>query len=343
MESFDFRARFRQSTAFAALLLLAGTVSADPPIITPPVTVPPYPVIDYTALWSELSQESVFYTTSSLAGFEDQIDDLALTGYRLDAFESWLVGANRHYAGIFKQSGGTRVLVTGLTAAAFETERLTQASANRLLLDVEVELVGGVRVYSGLFYTALMATQQVHDGLTAAQLEAEIVSSAPSYRLGLFDTWWESGELRSYSVFTSVALTQTAVIALPWDDFLDEAEILAAAGYRLIDIEITEVPQVEGGVDLFSGRFLVKGDARDWLSACLELTADLVANHWLFSSGYYFSSVDVDLEFIEEPTHEPMGMLDLEVGRDWMGGTIITPNLVKPIHDSGTPGPPRWP
>lgn len=346
MKTSEARAKIWQSTACVAVLLLSGAAAADLPLApppNPPAIPPPFAVIDFTALWSELSPPSVFYTASSLEAFEEQIGDFLGLAYNLDAFESWLVNGQRHYAGVFRQTGGDRELVTGLDAAAFETERLAQAALYRRLVDVEVELVEGVRVYSGLFQFSF-ANQQVHDGLTAAQLEAEIVSSQPTYRLALFDTWWENGELRSYSVFTSAPLAQTILIALPWDDFLDEAEDLADNGYRLIDIEITEVPSLEGGVDLFSGRFLVRGLTRDWLSACLESTVDLIDNDWLFGHGYNFTSVGFESDLpLGDPTHDLMGLLDLEVGRDWIGGTGSTPNLVKPIHDSGTPGPPRWP
>lgn len=339
MKLLDASARAPRAAALLASLLLALPAAADPPIIViPPSTSP---IIDFSGLWSEATPETQLYMADDLADLEDHAAALELLGWRLFAFESWLTQGGRRYAGVFHVGSGSRVLVTGLNAVDFEAERLAQVAASRFLIDVEVELVGGVRVYSGLFRTAFSTSEVVRDNYDAADLATEIATLS-TYRLLAFDTWWESGEMRSYAVFRPGSSIQETVLGLSWDDFWDEVEDFADLGYRLVDIEITEVPAADAR---FSGRFVVKTAVPDWLSVFFSQEINLTTNHTLFAEGYYVSSLNFDPEDdVVELPGEPLGMIDLEVNRNWVpvypsGGPV----QARPLHDSGTPGPPRWP
>lgn len=335
MEFLDLRKKTR-SAAFLAALLWAGAVAADYPLYVPPSLTP---VVDHTGLWSEATPPSQLYLATDLADLEDHAADIAAEGLRLEAFESWLEGGERRYAGVFRPGTGGRHLVTGMGATDFENARLAHNAASRYLIDVEVELVDDVRVYSGLFRTAFSTVEVVHQNSDAAAFAAE-VAALPAHRLLSFDTWWEDGELHSYAVFRAGSALQETVVGLAWEDFWDEAVDLGALGYRLVDIEITEVPQA---VDLVSGRFVVMAPERDWLAVCLPLAAYLEAHHSLFDHGYYASSINFDPdEGLSALPGAPLGLLDLEIGRDWVVAGP-GPNQLKPLHDSGTPGPPRWP
>lgn len=322
-----------------APLLLAAAAAAEPVLTGGPPAFPPRWETDFSALWSEAAPATTLYVADDLPDLIAHMAAAEAEGLRLAAFESWPQSGIRRYAGLFRPGTDHRFLFTGMDAAAFEARRLQQAAHGLRLLDLEVRLEDGVRRYSGLWSSrATSFAEQVRDGADPATFAAQAAALAPHYALAIFDTWREDGELRVYGVFRSGLSPVGVSVGLSWPEFGSELAERAFRGERLVDFDIAPFP--EAG-DLFSARWKTTAPAADWLGIYFRLDWLIEADGWL-GAGHEFSGIgESGGGFLPAPTADPKYLLDLEVGRDLVSGPI---NQAKPLHDSGTPGPPKtWP
>lgn len=316
-------------------LLPALPAVADPPGgLTPPPTW--FPLNVFSALWTESAPTSHIILADDLADFEDHIGSQETGGYNLAGFESWTDAGIRRYAGIFAASAPASELVTHLAALPFLAERQTRLLGGQRLVDIEVKLVSGTRTFSGLFATGT-GTEQVVIGADSATFLSQVSSLAPAMRLVAFDTWWEDDEMKVAGVFRGGAPVVRVALGLEWDDFYDFMESQNGLGYRLIDLEITSGP----GTVLYSGRWRQADDELDWLAVHYGNENWLPTNGMLFGAGHDFSAVGwIPPGIMPAPTVDAKNLLDLEFGVEWWLGT---PNHLGPVHNCGTPGPPRPP
>lgn len=334
--------------AIASALLMPGGAAADPPLITPPgPTHIVVPVHDFSALWNTDAPVTHLFKADDLADLQAEMSARSASGQRLAAFESWVAGGTRRYAGLFRVEYGNRYLFTGLDAEEFEDQRVAQFGHGRRLIDVEVQMVGGERVYSGLWANVLVADAEiVLDGLEAGEFHDEWNDLKDEYRLVAFETWWEDDELQVYGVLRPGAEPAGTVLMfeLPWVPFEVGFAIRDSNDLKLVDIDFASIPDED---DVFSGKWVPSATLytpRSWLGV-QYIESWLVPTNILFGAGYEFSAVHLLVMPLVDPTAGPMYMLDLEINTDLVTVKIgETPNQLKPLHDSGTPGPPKtWP
>jgi hypothetical protein len=258
------------------------------------------------------------------------------SGRQLDAFESWQTAGGRRYGGLFRNGAGNRWLYANLDAVAFAARRQQQFDLGRRLIDIEVQLVEGERRFSGLWAPGSGPELYFED--SAAAFEARWNGLAASYHLVAFDSWWSDalGEPRVFGVFAGGAEPEGAALAVgrSLDDFESLLGLNGIQGKRLVDFEATAL----GSDQYLSGRWVPAPPARNWLGVFYSNDV-LTVSDMLFKSGHEFSAWSISPNsYLPPPTASRMDLLDLEVTGYLVNGTIIHG---MPLHDAGTPGPPR--
>lgn len=324
-------------------LLVPGSVSADLPLTIPPSYVV-WTVHDFSALWNTEAPSTALFEAEDLADLEAEMAALGHGTKRLAAFESWVENGTRRYSGLFRAGDGQRYLFTGMNAAGFEDQREAQYDLGRRLIDVEVQMIGADRVYSGLWaQVAVPGAEVVLDGLEAGDFHDAWAALKVDHHLVSFETWWEDDELRVYGVLRAGAEPAGTLLVLGngWPTFDMGFLIRNTNDLKLVDIDFAPVPD---GDNLFSGKWVPAGTPvppRSWLGVHY-IDSWLAPTSDLFAGGYEFSAVNLVVMEAQEPTAGPMNLLDLEINTDFLlvkNGS--TPNQLKPLHDSGTPGPPK--
>jgi hypothetical protein len=292
----------------------------------------------FSGVWNDEAPATTLLMGGDLAYLIDGMANYHPSGRRLEAFESWQTNGGRRYAGLFRYGSGDRFLFTGMTEAQFTLRHQQQFALGHRLIDVEVQLVSGARRFSGLWAPGSGAEQTYEADAAAFELHWQTL--AATHHLVTFDTWWSEadGEVRAFGVFGSGAEPANAQLAmgLDWDDFEALAYLNAWNGQRLVDLETVAIDPF---IRYFSGRWVPAAPARNWLGV-FYTGNELSVSDQLFKAGHEFSGTSVEPGYVlPPPTASRMDMLDFDVtGYSLTTGTIIHG---KPLHDAGTPGPPR--
>lgn len=292
--------------------------------------------IDFSALWTEETPPTTLQLADNQGHLETKMQELGTEGLRLEDFEMWNEKGERRFAGLFRAAGGSRMLHVDLDAAGFEAQRQQYLGEGLRLLDVEIAVVDDVRKFSGLWAPGGGAETVVTE-LSALDFEQEWPQLSDTHRLIDFETWWQDGEVRVFFVYRAGAGEpgEQIMIGMTWDSFEAEVHTRADQGFRLIDFEI-----IHGATTpiCYSGRW-VAGTSADWLGISYS-RPQLIRADRLLRQGHRTSGVDVNLDWLlPAPSSSKLNLLDLEV----MTQTFpegATPNQGKPLHDSGTAGPP---
>ncbi len=315
----------------ALLAMLANAGGAGASIITD---------VQYSGAWKSDVPPSQLVLSDDLEEFTDDIDyQWTAHAKVLVAFESWTFGT-RHFGGLFRAHPRSTSLLLDYSAAEFETLRLAQVAAQRRLLDVEVQMVGGVRRYSGLWEQMTQAvTETVLDNVDGEDLLDYWDDHKSDSRLVVFDTWWD-GEPRYYAVFRPGAeLPGTQLeLALPIESVSGQFEDQSDSGYRVADFEIT----VSTSGDLLVSFKWAANPYRSWLGISFREAWMPRANSYL-AAGYDFTGADDDFDpggfFPPTDLEEPIYLFDFEMSLQHTVYFRDAPDLVKPRLNSGTPGP----
>lgn len=340
------RSERRTSHAGRCLAVLCGAwlvtaAAADGPgDWSNPEPDPPAWINGFSGIWNDEAPATILVVSDDLSGLHSAMVAHHAEGRRLDAFESWRSDGVKHYAGLFRNGAEARWLVTNLDSPTFASYRQQQYQLGRRLIDVEVQLVGGEQRFAGLWASGSGAELYVEE--EASDFEAKWQVLAATHHLVVFDTWWSEalGEVRAFGVYRGGAEPVGAelVVGRSWESFNGLVQGLGMRGRRLIDFDAA----VSAFDDYFSGRWVVAEPVRDWLGVFYD-EAFLRTSDLLFKSGHEFSAAETSKLFIlPPPTASRMDLLDLEVtGRATDGGRVIVHGM--PLHDAGTPGPPRPP
>lgn len=216
-----------------------------------------------------------FNMTSSQ--FHDQWVQYRDDGYRLLDQESYLLGGQRYYAGIWieNQEGYDWASIRNETDTEFSS-RLASYQDDFILIDFEAYPAGGSTLYAGAWVENVDDLQWIlHRDLTASEFSDYLDGYQDSYRVHDLESYQVGGSQR----YAAIWIENDNDRAWSYEHDLDEQEYqnhwrrYRDMGYRLVDFE-----EYQSGSDMkYAGVWRQNSDRPDWeLRTSID---DIAENH----------------------------------------------------------------